>query len=310
MIPNLALLLLPCPLLAQPTRAAFPRVRSVHHEDLLHHGVPDVEPTSSSVKLLGSFDVNWANLAIVGDRVALRGGELTHGHPALELLALGLAALHLHIEVPLLALAALLHLQVEGHVLKLQQAWPPEGIAVLVVQSACIFNLFLIRKRLCHIIVPTLGIDDMIGEVCEGSLLVTCPVRTSHLTESTSLLMPMDCVDVTSLRAACISPVARMLYPLDYRGCHLTDTVGHGDPAGGTDVHLVLALVADDMAVAAAGHWGCSWDGEAHWTLHALLQLLQKPLRLHSLGDDFSLPLPENCLQARQADRLLVQNLT
>merc|ERR1719447_539844 len=163
------------------------------------------QSTSRSVELLGSFDVDWANLAIVGDRVALRGGELAHGHPALELLALGLAALHLHVEVPLFALAALLHLQVEGHVLKLQQTWPPEGIAVLVVQSACIFNLFLIRKRLCHIIVPTLGIYDMICEVCEGSLLVTGPVRTSHLTESTSLLMPMDCVDVASLRAASVS---------------------------------------------------------------------------------------------------------
>ena len=83
----------------------------------------------------------------------------------------------------------------------------------------------------------------MICEVCEGSLLVTGPVRTSHLkqhviekrtkrprvnshlTESASLLMPMDCVDVTSLRAASVSPVARMLYPLDYRGCHLNSVV-------------------------------------------------------------------------------------
>ena len=90
----------------------------------------------------------------------------------------------------------------------------------------------------------------------------------------------------------------------------LADTVSHGDPAGGADVDLILALVANNMAIATAWHWRSSRDGEAHWTLHALLQLLQKPLRLHSLGDDFSLPLPENCLQARQADRLLVQNLT
>ena len=35
---------------------------------------------------------------------------------------------------------------------------------------------------------------------------------------------------------------------------HLTDTVGHGDPACGADVHLVLAFVANHMAIAAAWH--------------------------------------------------------
>ena len=77
---------------------------------------------------------------------------------------------------------------------------------------------------------------------------------------------------------------------------HLADAVGHGDPAGGADVHLVLALVANHMTVAAAWHWGGSWDGETDWTLHTVLQLFQKPLRLHPLSDNFPFPLPEGCL--------------
>ena len=77
---------------------------------------------------------------------------------------------------------------------------------------------------------------------------------------------------------------------------YLADAVGHGDPAGGADVHLVLALVANHMTVAAAWHWGGSWDGEANWTLHTVLQLFQKPLRLHPLSDNLPFPLPEGCL--------------
>ena len=91
---------------------------------------------------------------------------------------------------------------------------------------------------------------------------------------------------------------------------HLADTVGHGDPAGGADVHLVLALVANHMTVATTWHWRRSRDGETDWAFHGVLKLLQKPLRLHSLCHNFSFPLPEDCLQACQADPLLVQSLT
>ena len=91
---------------------------------------------------------------------------------------------------------------------------------------------------------------------------------------------------------------------------HLTDTIGHGDPAGGADIHLVLAFVANHMTIAAAWYWRSSWDGETHWTFHGVLQLFQKPLGLHSLSDNFSFPLPEGCLQAGQANPLLVQSLT
>ena len=60
---------------------------------------------------------------------------------------------------------------------------------------------------------------------------------------------------------------------------HLTDTAWcHGDPAGGADVHLVLALVANHMAIAAAWHRRGSRDGETDWTFHGVLQLFQKPL--------------------------------
>merc|ERR1719341_1303450 len=118
----------------------------------------------------------------------------------------------------------------------------------------------------------------MIGKVSQGCLFITSPVRTSHLSKATALLVTMDRIDVTSFRTTCVSPVARVLYPLDYSGCNLTDTVGHGDPAGGADVHLVLALVANHMTVAAAWHRGGSRDGETNWTLHTVLQLFQKPL--------------------------------
>ena len=91
---------------------------------------------------------------------------------------------------------------------------------------------------------------------------------------------------------------------------HLTDTVGHGDPAGRADVHLVLAFVANHMAIAATWHWRGSRDGETNWTFHRVLQFFQKPLGLHSLSDNFSFPLPEGRLQAGQANPLLVQSLT
>ena len=59
---------------------------------------------------------------------------------------------------------------------------------------------------------------------------------------------------------------------------HLADTVGHGDPAGGADVHLVFALVANHMTIAAAWHWRGSRDGETDWAFHGVLKLFQKPL--------------------------------
>ena len=64
--------------------------------------------------------------------MALGGSKLADGHPAFELLTLGLASLHLDVEVPLLALPALLHLQVERHVLELQQTGSPEGVTILL----------------------------------------------------------------------------------------------------------------------------------------------------------------------------------
>ena len=84
---------------------------------------------------------------------------------------------------------------------------------------------------------------DMVGEVSEGCLLITSPVWTSHLrplsnvtikaffrvvhcryhhlSEAATLFVPMDRVDIASFRTASISPVARVLYSLDYCGCHL-----------------------------------------------------------------------------------------
>ena len=50
--------------------------------------------------------------------------KFTHGHLRLELLALGRASLHLDVEVPLLV--QLLHLQVEGDVVELEQTGSPE----------------------------------------------------------------------------------------------------------------------------------------------------------------------------------------
>ena len=42
-----------------------------------------------------------------------------------------------------------------------------------------------------------------------------------HLSEAATLFVPMDRVDIASFRTASISPVARVLYSLDYCGCHL-----------------------------------------------------------------------------------------
>ena len=64
--------------------------------------------------------------------MALGGSKLADGHSAFKFLTLGLASLHLDVEVPLLALPALLHLQVEGHVLELQQTGSPEGVTILL----------------------------------------------------------------------------------------------------------------------------------------------------------------------------------
>ena len=90
---------------------------------------------------------------------------------------------------------------------------------------------------------------------------------------------------------------------------YLADTVGHGDPAGGANIHLILALVTNHMTIAAAWHWGGSRDGETNWALNTVLKLFQEPLRLHPLGDNLPLPLSEGCLQACQADALLIQSL-
>ena len=67
----------------------------------------------------------------------------------------------------------------------------------LIIKSTSVFNLFLIRQRLGHVIVPALRTVrskvkqtsprkakppyDMVGEVGQGRLLITSPVRTSHL---------------------------------------------------------------------------------------------------------------------------------
>ena len=68
-------------------------------------------------------------------------------------------------------------------------------------------------------------------------------------------------------------------------GCYLTDTVGHGDPAGGahlgvhgygdallvsvhTDLHLVLALAANHVTILTARNRGSSGNGETDRTFN------------------------------------------
>ena len=67
----------------------------------------------------------------------------------------------------------------------------------LVIKSTCVFNFFLIRQWFGHIVVPTLRTAKgkmrtnhniilkppyhMVGQVGEGCLFITSPVRTSYL---------------------------------------------------------------------------------------------------------------------------------
>merc|ERR1719318_2022907 len=81
------------------------------------------------------------------------------------------------------------YLQVEGHVLELEQAGAPEGVPVLVIQSPGVLYLLLVREGLGHVVVPTLGADDVAGEGGQGYLLVTGPVWAPHKPEPTGLLM-------------------------------------------------------------------------------------------------------------------------
>ena len=59
--------------------------------------------------------------------------------------------------------------------------------------------------------------------------------------------MLLYAVDVAPGLAARLPEVAGVLDLLDDSGGHLADTVGHGDPAGGTDLHLLLALGTDHV---------------------------------------------------------------
>ena len=75
-------------------------------------------------------------------------------------------------------------------------------------------------------------------------------------------------------------------------GCHLVHTVGHGYPAGGTNLedsshehlpydhsyftnlNLVFTFVTYDMTIAAAGDWWGSGDREADRALNTFLGIL------------------------------------
>ena len=109
--------------------------------------------------------------------------------------------------------------------------------------------------------------------------------------------MLLYAVDVAPGLAARLPEVAGVLDLLDDSGGHLADTVGHGDPAGGTDLHLLLALGADHVTVLAAGDgWGAG-DGEADRTLHRLLELSEEALRLLPLLGQLELSLHQPGLQ-------------
>ena len=79
--------------------------------------------------------------------------------------------LHLDVEVPLHV--QLLHLEVEGDVLELEQAGPPERPAVMVIQSPGVLYLLLIKQT--------------------GILEVRDHVRGSQYVADASSLMP-ECV--------------------------------------------------------------------------------------------------------------------
>lgn len=98
-----------------------------------------------------------------------------------------------------------------------------------------------------------------------------------------------------------------MLYLLNYGGGNLADAVGHGDPTGGADLHLILTLGADHMTILTARYRGSSGDGEAYWTLYRLLQLLQEALCFPSLLAQLHLSLPQPRLQAGQEGGLVPQ---
>merc|ERR1719350_1661825 len=125
------------------------------------------------------------------------------------------------------------------------------------------------------------------------------------LLAATPLLMAHNTRYVALLLAASLPPVAGVLDTLDDRGRHLADTVGHGDPAGGADIHLVLALVTDDVSIAAAGHWWRPWYGEADRADHRLLELRQEGLPLPPVAHDLPLPLPQARLETSHGQGLL-----
>merc|ERR550525_335835 len=84
---------------------------------------------------------------------------------------------------------AALHLQVEGDVVELEQTRPPERPSVVVVQSPGVLDLLLVGQRFVHVVVATLGAEDVRGQVGDTHLLVTRPVRTPHQAEPAGLLV-------------------------------------------------------------------------------------------------------------------------
>ena len=92
-----------------------------------------------------------------------------------------LSHLHLDVEVPLHV--QLLHLEVEGDVLELEQAGPPERPAVVVIQSPGVLYLLLVRQRVGHVVVAALRAEDVRGEVGDADLLVTGPVGAADQPE-------------------------------------------------------------------------------------------------------------------------------
>ena len=161
--------------------AAAAAVRAqVGVEDLLHAGVADVQTvaagfdlwktieftsdeleTQSHTYLCGALDVDGADVAVVEDGVSLAVDLLEHLDHGAVLLAVGRAALHLEVEVPVARLAAFLHLlnkyklkrnkettmdhshlEVERDSVKFQQGGHPESDALLVVERLRVDHLF------------------------------------------------------------------------------------------------------------------------------------------------------------------------
>ena len=153
-----------------------------------------------------------------------------------------LTDLHLDVEIPLLV--QLLHLEVEGDVLELEQAGPPERPPVVVVQGPGVLDLLLVGEGVGHVVVPALRPEDVRGEVGDADLLVTGPVGAGHQSEPAGLLVGRDGVDITALVTARLPEVAGMLDLLYDGGRHLAHTVGHRHPAGRTHLQHTGSVVS------------------------------------------------------------------